>query len=93
LKKLITKIIKKTIFKRLFCENEWWKLENVKKLSITSTFHHTKIKSVHLQALEISNPFLEYSVIEIIHAIILAEKSATQLPQKVHEIVQQFSDR
>jgi hypothetical protein len=33
------------------------------------------------------------SVIKIIHAIILAEKSATQLPQKVHEIVQQFSDR
>jgi hypothetical protein len=93
LKKLITKIMNKTIFKRLFCDNEWRKLENVKNYQSHQRVITLKSNQVHLQALENSNSFLECSEIKIIHAIILAEKSATQLPQKVHKIVQQFSDR
>jgi hypothetical protein len=68
--------------------------ENWKMLEIINQINElSHEKSLKITTCGNSNPFLENSVIKIIHAIILTEKSATQLPQKVHEIVQQFSDR
>jgi hypothetical protein len=84
----------KPIFKRLFCDNEWWNFQNVKNYQsvqrvITRTSYRCNYNLWEFQPF----PSTKYSVIKIIHAIILTEKSAAQLPQKVHKIVQQFNDR
>jgi squalene cyclase len=68
-------------------------LENVKNYQSGQRVITLKSKQCNYNLWEMPTLSTKYSVIKIIHAIILAEKSATQLPQKVHEIVQQFSDR